>query len=200
MHAFLFVGNSEDDIETQIGKLVKKYTAKRIDSPIEKVDDVRNLNKILRLSFSEPTLIVCKNIHLAGEESLNALLKNIEEPQKNIYFALSTPSVKRVIPTIVSRCQIVYTNHKTDNEGYDSQKIFMDSNTGIRFKMVEKIKDRKEAILFIERLIIYAHSMKNFNYLEMFLETLSNIKKNGNVSLQLANLVVTMENAKSINL
>src|SRR3989344_8472809 len=101
MHAFLLIGNSgwED--------LAKKLNAKIMPFPIQKIDDVRSLNSLIRLTFNEPTLVVCENIHEATEEALNAFLKNLEEPQTNIYFGLTAPSVRKVLATIVSRCQII---------------------------------------------------------------------------------------------
>lgn len=41
------------------------------------------------------------------ESSANALLKTIEEPPANVVFILIAPSAESVLPTIVSRCQIV---------------------------------------------------------------------------------------------
>ena len=100
MHAFLIIGDSTEDIE-------QRLKAKIIEFPIAKIDDTRELNKLLRLSFNEKTLIICRNIQNATEEALNAFLKNLEEPQERIYFALTAPSEKSVLSTIVSRCQVI---------------------------------------------------------------------------------------------
>ena len=106
MHAYLLISQNSN-LKPQIDDLAKKLHAKIMDFPLVKIEDVRNLNNLIRLSFAEPTLIVSENIHEAGEEALNAFLKNLEEPQENIYFVLTAPSVRKVLPTIVSRCQIV---------------------------------------------------------------------------------------------
>ena len=106
MHAYLLI-NQDLNVKSQIEDLAKKLNAKMLSFPIVKVEDTRNLNDLIRLSFNEPTLIICERINEAGDEALNAFLKNLEEPQENIYFALTAPSVRKVLPTIVSRCEIV---------------------------------------------------------------------------------------------
>ena len=93
--------------QTATDNLAKKLHAKILEFPLSKIDDVRSLNNLIRLSFDEPTLVVSENIHEATEEALNAFLKNLEEPQENIYFVLTAPSTRKVLPTIVSRCEIV---------------------------------------------------------------------------------------------
>ena len=105
MHAFLIIGTSEP--EETISGLADKLHTKTMEFPLLKIEDARNLNSLLRLSFDEPTLIVVPNIHEATEEAVNAFLKNLEEPQENVFFALTAPSLKKVLPTIVSRCQII---------------------------------------------------------------------------------------------
>jgi DNA polymerase III delta' subunit len=40
-------------------------------------------------------------------ESANAFLKTLEEPPPHVYFVLVTDRVERVLPTVVSRCQVV---------------------------------------------------------------------------------------------
>ena len=95
MHAFLLISQNSD-VESQIYGLSKKLHTKIMEFPLIKIDDVRSLNNLIRLEFNEPTLIVCKNINEAGEEALNAFLKNLEEPQENIYFALTAPSIRKL--------------------------------------------------------------------------------------------------------
>src|SRR5687767_12906493 len=135
MHAFLIVGNS-------VSELSKKLDAKILEFPIAKIEDTRELNKLVRLSFTEKTLIVCRNIHNASTEAINAFLKNLEEPGQNIYFALTTPNISLVLPTIVSRCQVIRAANSIQSTA-DSQKIelFLKMTKGQRLKYFDKIKD-----------------------------------------------------------
>ena len=64
-------------------------------------DLIINLNKS---SFNEkPRFVLINNIELLNINSSNALLKILEEPNKNIYFILINNN-KRTLPTLLSRC------------------------------------------------------------------------------------------------
>lgn len=185
MHAYLLVGNNSNEIVS----LSKKLDSKILPFPILKIDDVRELGKLLKLIFSEKTLVVCENIQNATEEALNAFLKNLEEPQENIYFVLTTPSTSQVLPTIVSRCQIIKNVTKKTFE----RNKFLDLNKVQKLDFASKIKDRKDAIKFVEDLIYYLHQEKNFTNMELLLKTLTRLRANGNVNLQLSNLGINYE-------
>ena len=52
------------------------------------------------------------------------------------------------------------------------------------------MKDREEAKEFVEGLIFYLHQEGDFKNMEILLQTLTRLKMNGNVNLQLTNLVI----------
>jgi DNA polymerase-3 subunit delta' len=146
-------------------------------------------------------LIVCQNIHEAGEEALNAFLKNLEEPQENIYFALTAPSTRKVLPTIVSRCQIIRIRNEELRIKNDGTEEFIKLSTGQKLAFVDKIKDREKAIELAESLVNFLHSqlhLEKIDYskvtknLEIAGQTLANLKANGNISLQLTNLSISL--------
>ena len=211
MHAYLLISQNSNFKSPvcagrQISNLAAKLKAKIMEFPLVKIEDVRNLNNLIRLKFNEPTLIVCNNIHEAGEEALNAFLKNLEEPQENIYFALTSPSVKKVLPTIVSRCQVVkIANDKLQipNENMEEMEKFWKMSLGEKLNYVDKIKDRNLAIEFAEELAFFMHGSlheKELKYninpedFRLVLKTLTRLKANGNVNLQLSNFVVQLSN------
>lgn len=51
-------------------------------------------------------LVFFKDVHLASENVLNALLKTLEEPQRSSHFVLTAPNRRAVKATILSRCQL----------------------------------------------------------------------------------------------
>ncbi len=77
------------------------------DGQFIKVDDVREACRRLSLrgfeSFKK-VLVICQ-AQCLNEESSNALLKTLEEPNPNTVIFLLTDSIKSVLPTIASRCQ-----------------------------------------------------------------------------------------------
>ena len=70
-----------------------------------KIDDVRNLrNDLLKTPFTKKRFIILDDVELFNTNSLNALLKVIEEPRKNNYFILINNQTKPILATIKSRC------------------------------------------------------------------------------------------------
>ncbi len=70
-----------------------------------KVDDIRNLKRKIFQStiLTKDRFIILNNIELFNKNSLNALLKIIEEPTKNNYFFLINNKSKPLLETIKSR-------------------------------------------------------------------------------------------------
>jgi DNA polymerase III delta prime subunit len=178
--------------------LAKKFHAKLLEFPLIKIEDVRSLNSLIRLSFNEPTLVLSENIHEAGEEALNAFLKNLEEPQENVYFALTAPSVRKVLPTIVSRCEIIRTINNSQTTINGGAEKFDKLSTGEKLAYIDKIRKREEAIEFAESLVNFLHSglhenkvkySSQMDKIEAATETLTRLKGNGNVNLHLTYLV-----------
>jgi len=177
MHAFLLINSNPNEF-------AKKQNAKVIPFTLQKMEDARELKKFVKFSFAEKTAIVIKNIDTITPEAGNAFLKNLEEPNKNLIYILTADNLKNVLPTIVSRCQIVKLSTV-----YSLQPTV---NKTVNYKDVLNIKDRTEAIKFIENLIYLDHEKNIFQNQENYLQSLKNLKANGNVSLQLLNLVVKM--------
>ncbi len=189
MHAYLLIGTNSEELKAKSEELAKKLKAKILNFPILKIEDTRSLNNLIRLSFSEPTLILSEKIEDATAEALNAFLKNLEEPQPNIYFALAASSISKVLPTIVSRCQIIklpITNYQFSNK--EEIEDFLSMTTSQRLAFFDKMRDRNKAIEFVESLIFFLHRQGDLTKMELLLKTLTGLKANGNVNLHLANL------------
>ena len=82
-----------------------------------KVDDIRDLKKnIHQTSISDkPRFIILDDIELFNTNSLNGLLKIIEEPTNNNHFLLINNKSKTLIETIKSRCldfKVILSEHK----------------------------------------------------------------------------------------
>ncbi len=70
-----------------------------------KIDDIRNIQNILMKSSFEknPRFIILDNLDLLNINSLNALLKTLENPGQNNHFILIQSSEKPLLETILSR-------------------------------------------------------------------------------------------------
>lgn len=73
------------------------------------VDQVREVNRSINLHPVEgrARVHIISPAEAFNAESANAFLKTLEEPPPFVYFLLLASSVERVLPTIVSRCQLI---------------------------------------------------------------------------------------------
>ena len=77
--------------------------------PIINIDSVRSLIKKLAVSsfHSNYRIIIFWMADKMNEEASNMLLKTIEEPGHETVFILLTEDIRKLLPTIVSRCQVI---------------------------------------------------------------------------------------------
>lgn len=202
MHAFLLVGEDGDSFEEKLSEITKKNTAKILEFPLSKISDVRDLERFTSRSHGK-TVIVTRDIDKSTSESLNAFLKNLEEPNPNIIYVLTAENINNILPTIISRCEVIKVGKNNSKKLDDTLiKKFLNGGTGIRFSIIDKIKKKEEALNFTKNLITYLHleinkiKDKHFDYLKVIKiihKTHNAISLNGNVSLQLTNLVVSLD-------
>jgi len=71
-----------------------------------KIDDIRNLKSILSRSSltNNPRFIIIDEVEFLNINSINALLKTLEEPSENNYFILVNNQQADLIETVSSRC------------------------------------------------------------------------------------------------
>ena len=75
-----------------------------------KVGDIENLQKFLASSSLEKQgkkIYIINRLENANKEAVNALLKTLEEPTNSVYALLTTQNEAKLLPTIISRCQIL---------------------------------------------------------------------------------------------
>ena len=72
------------------------------------VDDIRSLNDQVRIppQTGSHKVYIIDEVHMLSTAAFNAFLKTLEEPPKHVIFILATTEKHKIIPTILSRCQI----------------------------------------------------------------------------------------------
>lgn len=72
------------------------------------VEDIRNLIDQVRISpqIGTYSVYIIDEVHMLSTQAFNAFLKTLEEPPKHAVFILATTEKHKIIPTILSRCQI----------------------------------------------------------------------------------------------
>ena len=82
------------------------------------VDDIRKLNEQVRIppQIGSHKIYIIDEVHMLSTSAFNAFLKTLEEPPKHVIFILATTEKHKIIPTILSRCQIFEFKRITPND------------------------------------------------------------------------------------
>ena len=72
------------------------------------VDDIRTLIDQVRIppQIGKYSVYIIDEVHMLSQQAFNAFLKTLEEPPAHAIFVLATTEKHKIIPTILSRCQI----------------------------------------------------------------------------------------------
>lgn len=82
------------------------------------VDDIRNLIEQVRIppQVGKYKVYIIDEVHMLSSSAFNAFLKTLEEPPRHAIFILATTEKHKIIPTILSRCQIFDFKRITVND------------------------------------------------------------------------------------
>lgn len=130
-HAFLLVGNNTEKplnflamslicdetlacmkcndcrkvLENKYGDILK-FNGKDISIKKGDIELIQNTFKKSSLE-GKVKIYIIENIEYSTKEAMNTLLKMLEEPEDGIYALFTAQNINRVLPTILSRCQII---------------------------------------------------------------------------------------------
>jgi DNA polymerase-3 subunit gamma/tau len=79
------------------------------------VDDIRQLVEQVRIppQVGKYKIYIIDEVHMLSAQAFNAFLKTLEEPPSYVKFILATTERHKIIPTILSRCQVYNFNRIT---------------------------------------------------------------------------------------
>ena len=103
------------------------------------VDDIRSLVEQVRFApqAGKYKVYIVDEVHMLSSSAFNAFLKTLEEPPPYAIFILATTEKHKIIPTILSRCQIFDFKRITNNDTIEHLQEICDK---------EKIKAEKAAL------------------------------------------------------
>ena len=152
MHSFIIIANNKSgkDIANTIApyKIVESIDNLFVDIEEKKsskekkdkigIDAVRDIKRFLQNKPYENThkIIFIQNAHLLTTQAQNSLLKTLEEPPDNSLIFLITTNIDKLLPTVISRCQIVKDNQITPtktspkNQFIEVEKNLKNLNSG----------------------------------------------------------------------
>ena len=89
------------------------------------VDDIRSLTDQVRIppQVGNYKVYIIDEVHMLSASAFNAFLKTLEEPPKHCIFILATTEKHKIIPTILSRCQIFDFKRITVTDAKDYLKV-----------------------------------------------------------------------------
>jgi DNA polymerase III gamma/tau subunit len=149
------------------------------------------------------------------KEAQNSLLKTLEEPSEQTEFILTVSHEKKILPTILSRTNIIHID-KTLNDEFESDDFnlneFLKLDIPEKFKEIEEIVDKDKTErgtvkkflshlthYYREKLIYFVRNNQNKNVyktstdLKEISKAIHFISKNTNKRLTLENLILQLE-------
>ncbi|MFT6106571.1 MAG: DNA polymerase-3 subunit delta' [Rickettsiales bacterium] len=119
--------------------IIKKLDKKRDIS----VDAMREINKFLSLTsaISKHRIIIIDAIDDLNRSSSNAILKNLEEPAKNVFLFLINHNQSRVLDTIKSRCYLIKFSNPSHSDFEEILKERIDGIDKEEIQILAKISD-----------------------------------------------------------
>ena len=206
-HAFLLVGNNTDQplqfltmslicnetlaceqcIDCQ--KVLNHQYADIIEIDGEeesiKKKHIENIQETFKKSSLEgkAKVYILKNVEKTTKEAMNALLKILEEPTEGIYAIFTTKNINRILPTIISRCQVIelkpdnkeVLKEKLITKGYEEEKasvlsyiikdeddlenLNQDNFDDIMLQAIKDHKEKENIKLFINLIILALKDM-----------------------------------------
>ena len=96
------------------------------------VDDIRSLIDQVRVppQIGRYSVFIIDEVHMLSQAAFNAFLKTLEEPPSYAIFILATTEKHKILPTIISRCQVFDFNRITVADVVEQLK-YVAKNEGI---------------------------------------------------------------------
>ena len=113
-------------------------------------------------SEGQRNIIIISNVEKMRTEVVNSFLKLLEEPGKNVMFILTTDNINALLPTVISRCQLlpcrpldaeeIYQGLRNYDNVPDDQARFLSRISGgnysnTRFYDLETLQENREDII-----------------------------------------------------
>ncbi len=132
------------------------------------VDDIRNLIDQVRFppQYGKYKVYIIDEVHMLSTQAFNAFLKTLEEPPSYSIFILATTEKHKVLPTILSRCQIFDFNRISVQDIADHlYKIAIRENIDVEPEAIHLMAQKSEgalrdALSLFDLLVTYAAGSK----------------------------------------
>ncbi len=186
--------------------LIEKDVTSKTAAQSIGIEVVKQIQKkvFLKPIRSKNKLVIIEDAQLLTPEAQNALLKILEEPPANTLIFLGTPTTQALLPTILSRCQVITLEEeqkKVTEKTLNELNAFIESLPGIsigeKLKQAEQLaKNKDKAIMWIENLILILRENMLNEYSSS--EALAESRSNKQTSSRQARTINELETIKSL--
>ena len=147
-----------------------------------KVEDIRDLIDKVRIppQSGKYKVYIIDEVHMLSKNAENAFLKTLEEPPPHIVFILATTEKNKILPTILSRCQIYDFNRISENEIAENLKQIC-IKEGVKFedqalRIIAKKSDGslRDSLTILDRVVNFTNKSISLKETSSLLNILDN--------------------------
>ena len=161
----------------------RSYNVHELDAASNNsVDDIRGITDLVRIppQVGRYSVYIIDEVHMLSAAAFNAFLKTLEEPPEYAVFVLATTEQHKILPTIVSRCQVFdfnririddtvdYLAYIAEQEGISAQR---DALNLIALKADGAMRDAlstfDQVVSFSEKNVTYENVIAALNLLDL---------------------------------
>ena len=129
------------------------------------IDEIKNLINKVRVppQIGNYKVYIIDEVHMLTTQAMNAFLKTLEEPPKHIIFVLATTEKNKILPTILSRCQIYDFNRINDNDIYEKlisvceKEGFIYENDAISIIAKKSDGSLRDSLTILDRIVSFTN-------------------------------------------
>lgn len=145
------------------------------------VEDIRNLIEQVRIppQVGKYSVYIIDEVHMLSQSAFNAFLKTLEEPPAHAVFILATTEKHKIIPTILSRCQVFDFNRIQVNDAVEYLE-YISKQEGVEYEvdafsiiaqkadgaMRDALSIFDQLVSFSGKKITYQNVIENLNILD----------------------------------
>ena len=134
------------------------------------VDDIRSLVEQVRFApqAGKYKVYIVDEVHMLSASAFNAFLKTLEEPPPYAIFILATTEKHKILPTILSRCQIFDFKRITTNDTVEHLQEIVDKESIITDKASLQIIAQKsegcmrDALSILDKIVSFTNGEVNY--------------------------------------
>lgn len=177
MHSYAIIGQSEKDRLSEREKLIKKFGIPpfqriMIGEEDKSIAAIRNAQRLLQYQTqnkkNQALIITCaEQLSIPAQQ---ALLKTIEEPPKNTIVILEAQNHQQILPTILSRTQVIFLPHSLELSQNEEKeitgfwaKLFRGDSLGNRLitasQLCQQMENREALVHWIDKQIIFFRNL-----------------------------------------